>query len=860
MQKFQRFLADQRWDLPHYTGMKKFIEEEFQAYAKQFISPSPRVVKNWLIESAGGIKVRVNQSVDSTLFATARVGKEDFLRHLTTDDVLELDLSDNAVNYVEVQIFDKTCQDDTVAIWDTSAGAEGEEFSQNVDLVFAQDFVLVSNIVAFSGDADKLPLAEVTTSGGVITLITDSREFLFGADPFNFGSPRSDKGIGSIKDMYDGITTILQEMKGTSAWYTEGVSALGLLERFSYNLVDGGDIEWENPTANELKWSAALKIIAPNRAFDYTVSAQAISILSDEVAYVTLPDVGVAPGGALPVSVVANASYLLDETNTRNYILGYRSATGKLYFGNGWNGVELESGEKTQLGDGITDAFLIATGLTDENDPTPPYTSTNIITAGASFTQTISELDAEVERPLRIYATEPTEDSNLNFTPHQVKRSDGTGRSVASVLGSVPSFVASSIDFQAQTTAGGTFNITFPASTVGQFRRCAFTLTSTGTLEAVFSAEAASVAALANPGTLFVLGDHVGWIDLEATDVAGKFKTAGSATDIIENEVGGISRVVVAPKAADTVGKGITGLGVDDDVIFDDADNSISFDADGGVANMLLEAGSLKTTAGVAIDHNRPAYDRYQWEQSPGIGLNLKHVPSGRSEIYFPGGGSALIGMGTTVPLDDFHLSRAANAALAFRMTSSLGTLRQSLETAAPFGLVGVMLNLDDLSGGVNLRFGNSAPMIRPIGAVGLSIRKTTGNDAGIVTSETGTGIPFSVVAGTITFNRTVAGTGKDVQNVASIAGAGFSAAVVAGWPGTDDWAGFPFIRITFTNAFAATPYTICQVGGTGAAQQGAEIVVLGSAVGTVDIGVDGFNVNAAQYSLHFITTGSRGS
>lgn len=556
MQKFQRFTADQRWDLPQYNNMKLLIEEEFQAYAKFFITPTAKIVQNWQVENAGGLTVRVNQTTDSTLFATERVGKEDFHRHLTTDDVIDLVLPDNILSYVEVQIFEKTCAEDTVAKWDTTAnGGVGAQTTQTVDTVTAQDFRLVSNTIAFSGDPDKLPLAEVTTSGGVITLITDSRDFLFDSGTYSFGAPRTDIGIGNIKEMYDAITTIIQEFKGSAEWYDEfgtGLSNFGLLERFNYILTDGGDVSWENPNANELVFSADLKIRVPHRAFDYTISAQTVTIASDEVAYVTLPDVGVTPGGPLAVSVIANGSYLLDGTNTRNYILAYRSPVGgKLFFGNGWQGVELESGEITQLGDGITDALLTATGLTDENDDTPPYTSTNIITTDASFTTTISELDAEVERPLRLLATEPTEDAKLNFIPSQVKRSDGTGRSVPDTNGAVPSFVASNIDFQAKTTAGGTFDITFPASTVGQFRRCGFTLQPNGTLKAIFSAEAGSVGALADPGTLFVLGFHVGWIDLECTDVSGEFKTAGSATNIIENEVSGTSRIVVSPRATD---------------------------------------------------------------------------------------------------------------------------------------------------------------------------------------------------------------------------------------------------------------------------------------------------------------------
>ena len=377
MQKFQRFVPDHRFDLPHYNGMKKFIEEEFQAYARLFITPDAKVVKNWMIENAGGLTARVNQTTDSTLFATERVGFEDFHRHFITDDPITLDLPDNDVSYVEVQIFQKVCAPDTVAIWDTSANSgAGAEVTQTVDLVTAQDFRLVSNTVAFTGDADKLPLAIVTTSGGVITLITDSREFLFDADAYSFGAPRTDTGIWNLKIMYDALTTIIKEFKNTPDWFTFKT---------------------------------------------------------------------------------------LDDAN----------------------------------------------------------------------------------QPVRLFAT-TTPDSNLNIEAQQIQRGDGVGKSVPALDGLVPSFVISSIDFQAKTTAGGTFTIAFPASTVGLFRRVGLTLKNDGTMNVAFSAEAASVGALADPGTLFIVGWHVGWIDLECTDVSGEFKTAGSATNVIENDVGGTSRIVIA--------------------------------------------------------------------------------------------------------------------------------------------------------------------------------------------------------------------------------------------------------------------------------------------------------------------------
>lgn len=398
MQRSQRFVADQRFDLPHYKGMIGYIEDSFQDFNRAFVSSSNYIVRNWQIESLGGLVVRVNPSSESSLFITERVGFEDLIIRKTTEDILTHTLADNAVNYVEVQVFEETCANDTVAIWDATANSGvGQEFAQNVDLVKHQQQRIISNTTAFSADGDKIPLAMVTTAGGSIVSIADARPFLFHlSSDYNFGSPRTDKGIHSIKQMYDAITTVVKEMKQSPTWY-EGntIGLLDIVERLNYMMVDGGTISWDL-VPNTLSWSSTLRIIAPSRSFDYSVAAQSITSVADgDVVYVTLPDEGVAPGGPLTVFKTNSSSYVINSQNTRNYILAYRSGS-RIYFGNGWMGVELESGEQNQLGDGITQAWITATGLTDENDSTPPYTSTNLITAGGSFTLAISELDSAI--------------------------------------------------------------------------------------------------------------------------------------------------------------------------------------------------------------------------------------------------------------------------------------------------------------------------------------------------------------------------------------------------------------------------------------------------------------------------------
>lgn len=222
MQRSQRFVADQRFDLPQYNSMIGYISAEFNKYNRSFLTPLNKVVKNWEIVSDGGLQVKVNQATDSLLVNSQRSGKEIMILRKFSDDALTLTLADNATNYVEVEIVSATCATDTVAIWDTTAnGGQGEEFTQSSDTVDEQRPLLQSNTIAFTGSSNRLPLAVVVTSGGVISTITDARNVLFNlVTNWDFGSPRTDKTISNIKEMYDAITTSIKEMKGTASWYT----------------------------------------------------------------------------------------------------------------------------------------------------------------------------------------------------------------------------------------------------------------------------------------------------------------------------------------------------------------------------------------------------------------------------------------------------------------------------------------------------------------------------------------------------------------------------------------------------------------------------------------------------------------
>jgi hypothetical protein len=156
----------------------------------------------------------------------------------------------------------------------------------------------------------------------------------------------------------------------------------------------------------------------------------------------------------------------------------------------------------------------------------------------------LAKVDKHVDVPLRLSASFPTADAVLNISAYTSENGDGTAKSAGPIKSSIVSFPASTINFQTQATTGGTFDITFPASTVGYYRRAGFSLLSTGTLKVIFSAEQAVFGNLADPGTLLEQDAiRLGWIDLECTHASGLFKTAGSSTSIIENSVSGTPRI-----------------------------------------------------------------------------------------------------------------------------------------------------------------------------------------------------------------------------------------------------------------------------------------------------------------------------
>jgi hypothetical protein len=185
--------------------------------------------------------------------------------------------------------------------------------------------------------------------------------------------------------------------------------------------------------------------------------------------------------------------------------------------------------------------------------------------AGENFeTATMDRIGKNANFPLRMFASFPTPSAVLNFESSNLELGSGVGRSVPPIESVVPTVAASTLNFQTGSTTGATFTVeggafALPSTTVGQFRRAAFALNSNGNIDIKFSAANAVLGSLENPGALFdsLTGIPIGWIDLEAT-ASTAYKTAGSATAIVENKVSGTSRINIFGQlvAASGGGKG----------------------------------------------------------------------------------------------------------------------------------------------------------------------------------------------------------------------------------------------------------------------------------------------------------------
>lgn len=251
----------------------------------------------------------------------------------------------------------------------------------------------------------------------------------------------------------------------------------------------------------------------------------------------------------------------------------------------------------------------------------------------------LSNANTELDVPLRLYATFPTPDVNLHIRASKISAADAAEKTASPIANTVVSFVDSTINFQAGTTTGGTFlpnsgagTITLPSSTIGFYRRAGFTLLMDGTVQVLFSAESATLIGLANAGTLFAAsGLPIGWIDLQAT-AATAFKTANSASSIIENAPGGTPAIHRFGTGTGISGTNASSPGTQDDLL------SLAYKANfnDNFSITPISTGPVDINSGftdsstysTAEQYYRLAYDASKTVTGTGTSMTISGTPS----------------------------------------------------------------------------------------------------------------------------------------------------------------------------------------------------------------------------------------
>ena len=248
-----RILSQQRVDLPDYRLIEDFVCADFKAIFQNVWADENFVLSGFIPSGAGTNELSVelagstllNGENDGTLYIGAPS-----LAPLTTTS-----LTPNTTNFVEISISESTGGADSRAFFDqTALGGAGAEFSQIIDTFAFQIAQLDISTSNFSGDPNKIPIAEVDVNGaGNIIAIRDARpllwrlgrpnnpsfEFPFTSrvEPgFNFSG--GDKDILTLKDAIDAIYTRIRENAGTNFWFeTPGVSLTGAFRNSSLSIL-----------------------------------------------------------------------------------------------------------------------------------------------------------------------------------------------------------------------------------------------------------------------------------------------------------------------------------------------------------------------------------------------------------------------------------------------------------------------------------------------------------------------------------------------------------------------------------------------------------------------------------------------
>jgi hypothetical protein len=160
--------------------------------------------------------------------------------------------------------------------------------------------------------------------------------------------------------------------------------------------------------------------------------------------------------------------------------------------------------------------------------------------SNVSLNNILDSIDSDLDFPLKLSATFPSNNSKLNISGTTVVAPDGANKIISPIKKQIFSDIPDLwVDFQLKTVShSDLFDLTWPTTNnIGSYRRLAISLNKFGKVSIVFSDEQLVLADLEDPSSLFPRESYpIGYIDLECNSSLGRFKTPGQVSNIISNE------------------------------------------------------------------------------------------------------------------------------------------------------------------------------------------------------------------------------------------------------------------------------------------------------------------------------------
>jgi hypothetical protein len=339
VQRRVNWISQQRVDTPDMRAVESAASNDFDQLIQSFVTGTSQgyILRGFEILMAGaiggaasGLQVQVDPgavfhiaSSQSGTFYLVPSGTAPQQLNSATNTIIDGAFAPSAINYVGLE-YERFIDDTTssqIYLWNPTTNNETTKNAPRASILRYRLKISTSTFAA-----NVLPIATVITdAGNNVTSITDARWMLFrlgqgGASPNPFyqypwtaqseGRTENaststsnsinpfhggDKMLGTMKDWMNAVMTALQEIKGTTYWYSQ--SSSGSLESLRQDLgntiITGrGKISHSQTTAGLINWDEDILVRVVGSRLAYKLVANPastdVTLTDDKVAYITL--------------------------------------------------------------------------------------------------------------------------------------------------------------------------------------------------------------------------------------------------------------------------------------------------------------------------------------------------------------------------------------------------------------------------------------------------------------------------------------------------------------------------------------------------------------------------------------------